>query len=224
MAKNMLILTLHLIQSALSQKVEPKPVGDYRDRCQCATARLRSDVAGLPSRTGLPMSRPCRRASALLAKSAFSASQPRRRDALDAVIGILTRPVPPAIMPGTRKVHSTDEVLRRLASFRRVRVGYKPYAKGQLDASVRGTVSSRPPLQGWQQRRSRGVSARVHAQTLSERQNLRVPLGSPRLMGAVSPETQTTKWPDGTSSHPVAGSLRNIPQQPGAAQVAVHPH
>jgi len=224
MAKDMLILTLHLIQSALSQKVEPKPVGDYRDRSQCVTARLRSDVAGLPSRTGLPMSRPCRRASALLAKSVFSASQPRRRDALDAVIGILTRPVLPAIMPGTRKVHSTDEVLRRLASVRRVMVGYKPYAKGQPHASVRGTVSSRPPLQGWQQRRSRGAIPRQSGGSLSERQNLRVPLGSLWLMGVVSPETQTTKWPDGTSSHPVDGLLRNIPQQLDVAQVAVHPH
>lgn len=222
MAKNMLILTLHLIQSALSQKVEPKPAGDCRDRSQCATAMLRSDVAGLPSRTGLPLSRPCRRASALLAKSVFSASPSRRRDAVDAVSGVLTRPVPPAIMPGTRKVHSTDEVLRRLASLRRVMAGYKPYAKGWLYASVRGTVSSRPSLQGWQQRRSRGATA-PGVRKLSERQNLRVPLGSPRSMGAVSPRTQTTKWLDGTSSHPVDGSLRNIPQQPGAARVAVHP-
>lgn len=224
MAKNMLILTLHLIQSALSQKAEPKPAGDCRDRSQCAVKRRRSDVAGLPSRTGLPMSRPCKRAPALLAKFVFSASFPRRRDAADAVSGVLTRPVLPAIMPGTRKVHSTDEVLRRLASFRRVMAGYKPYAKGRLYASVRGTVSSRPPLQGWQQRRSRRASARFPAQTLSERQNLRVPLGSPRFMGAVSPKTQTTKWLDGTSSRPVDGSLRNVPQQQGAARVAVHPH
>lgn len=224
MAKNMLILTLHLIQSALSQKVEPKPAGDCRDRSQCATVRSRSDVAGLPSRTGLPMSRPYRRASALLAKSVLSASQPRRRDAADAVSGVLIRPVPPAIMPGTRKVHSTDEVLRRLVSWRRVMADYKPDAKGPLYASVRGTASSRPPLQGWQQRRSRGATARLGVQKLSERQNLRVPLGSGWFTGAVSPETQTTKWLDRTSSCPVDGSLRNIPQQPAAARVAVHPH
>ena len=223
MAKNMLILTLHLIQSALSQKVEPKPAGDCRDRSQCVAERRRSDVAGLPSRTGLPMSRPCRRASALLAKSVFSASPPRRRDAAHAVSGVLTRPVLPAIMPGTRKVHSTDEVPRRLAAVRRVTAGYKPDAKGRQNAPVRGTVSSRPPLRGWQQRRSRGARARVGVPQLSERQNLRVPLGSPRLMGAVSPETQTTKWLEGTFSPPVDGSLSNIPQQPAAAQGAVHP-
>jgi hypothetical protein len=224
MAKNMLILTLHLIQSALSQKVEPKPAGDCRDRSQCATARLRSDVAGLPSRTGLPMSRPYRRASALLAKSVLSASPPRRRDAADAVSGVLIRPVPPAIMPSTRKVHSTDEVLRRLTSLGWVMADYKPDAKGQLYASVRETASSRLPLQGWQQRRSRGAVSRVGAPKLSERQNLRVPLGSGWYMGAVSPDTQTTKWLDGTSSCPVDGTLSNIPQQPATARVAVHPH
>ena len=223
MAKNMLILTLHLIQSALSQKVEPKPAGDCRDRSQCVAVRRRSDVAGLPSRTGLPLSRKYRRASALLAKSVFSASL-RGRDAAHAVSGVLIRPVPPAIMPSTRNVHSTDEVLRRLASCRRVRADYKPDAKGRLDAPVKGTLSSRPLLQGWQQRRSRRAWSPLGAPKLSERQNLRVPLGSPWFMGAVSPETQTTKWPDGTSSHPVDGSLRNVPQQPAAAQVAVHPH
>jgi len=223
MAINLQNLTLRLIESALSQKVEAKPAGNCRERSQGGPVMTRPDVAGLPSGTGLPLGRDRGRASALLAKSVFSASVVRSRRATQAVTGIRTLPVRPAIMSRTRKVHLTDEVLRRPASPRRVTAGYKPDAKGQPHASVRGTVSSRPPLQGWQQRRSRSGSVRFDGPTRSERQNLRVLPGSPGHMGPVSPTSPATQWPEGTSFPQRVGRLRNIPQQPGAAPAAVHP-
>ena len=53
MATELLILPLHLIQSALSQKVEAKPEVSYlRERSQGRAARRGLEVACLPSKTG----------------------------------------------------------------------------------------------------------------------------------------------------------------------------
>lgn len=219
----MLYLTLRLTPSVRGQKVEVKPVGNYRGRSQDGAVMGRSDVADLPSGAGLPLGRDSGRASALLAKSVFSASTQRSLGATHAVSGVLTLPVRHAVMPRTRKVHSTDEVLRCLNSWSWVTAGYKPNAKCPPHAPVTGTVSPRPRLRGWQQRRSRDTPIPSNGKASLERQNLRVPLGSPRYMGPVSPAAQAAKWPDGTSSHQAVGSLRNTPQRAGVAPAAVHP-
>ena len=181
------------------------------------------DVAGLPSGTGLHLGRDSGRASALLAKSVFSASSMRSPGAVNTVSDALTLPVQHVVMPRTRKIHSTDEVLRCPCFTDRVKADYKPYAKCRLYAPVAGTAFPRPRLQGWQQSRSRVALIPFQGMGPLERQNLRVPLRSPHLMGLVSPAAQATKWPEGTSSLQPACSLRNIPQQAGAAIVAVHP-
>jgi hypothetical protein len=178
------------------------------------------EVADLPRQTGLPLSWEYGRASALLAKSVFSASA-KSRDAIHAVTGVLKIPVRPAIMPVTRNVHSTDEVLRCPTPSGWVNAGYKPYAKGRRHASVRGTDSPRPPIQGCQQRQSRGAAAELARWACSERQNLRVPWVPDRFMGPVSLTIAATKWPDGTSSRQPVGLLSNSPQQPVPAPMAV---
>lgn len=195
----------------------------HRERCQGGAVMHRPQVAGLPSTTGLPLGRDCGRASALLAKSVFSTSSQRSPDAAHAVSGNLTLPVRHVVMPCTRKIRSTDEVLRCLSLSSWVTADYKPYVKCRHHAPVTGTGSLRPRLQGWQQSRSRGLSSGLIRWTSLERQNLRVPTGSPRGMGQVSPAANAAKWLGGTSSHQPAGLLRNTPQQPGAAQAAVHP-
>jgi len=213
-AKNMQFQTLRPAQSVLSRKVGAKPADSRRERSQDGPVMVRGDVAGLPSRTGLPLGRKdCGRASTLRAKSGFSASTGRSQGAAYAVNGVITLPVPQVIMLYTRKVHSTDEVLRCPTHRGRETAGYKPYAKGQHHAPVAGTVSPRPRLRGWQQSRSRGASSRITGRACFERQNLRVPFGSGQFMGKVSWAIQATKWPGGTSSRQPAPVLRNIPQQ-----------
>lgn len=214
MANILPILTLRLIRSALNQKEEVKPAGNRRERSQGWAVMPSHDVASLPSGTGLPLGQVRGRASPFLAKSVFSASKQRSLNALHAAYRRLTALVLHAIMSSTRKVHSTDEVLRRPTPPGRATADYKPYAKGQHHAPVAGTGSPRPRLQGYQQRRSRGAPTRFGGKACSERQNLRVPLGSAWFMGLVSLEDKAAKWPEGTFSPQSAGSLRNNPQQP----------
>lgn len=158
MAKILLIFILRLIQSALSQKAETEPAGNRRGCSQGGSVMGRRDVASLPSRSGLHLGRVRGRASPFRAKSVFSASSRRILNATYAVTGVSTAPVLRVIMSSTRKAHLTDEVLRRPVPSGRVIVGYKPNAKGQHHALVTGTDSSRPRLQGWQQRRSRSFT------------------------------------------------------------------
>lgn len=225
MVWNILQLKLRLPRSVSGQEVEAKPAGNCRGRnSQRGPAMDRDDVAGLPSGIGWPMGRGHGRASALLAKSVFSASLERRRGAIKTVTGTPTDPVRHVIMYRIRKVHSTDEVLRRLTSPRWVTADYKPDAKCQLYAPVTGTESPRPRLRGWQQSWSRSVWDRSGGPIGCERQNLRVPTGSVRFMGPVSLAGEAAKWPEGTSSPQPANRLRTSPQQPQTAQTAVHPH
>ena len=208
MARDLLFLHLHLIQSALGQKAETKP--SNRECCQGPTVMSGIGVACLPGWMGWRLGKGCGRASALRAKSVFSASAKRSRDAVHAVSGEPMILVQHAITLGTELVHLTDEVLRHIGPGGRLSVRYKPDAKGGRDVSGAGRGSPPLRLRGWQQRRSRGPRAKALG---SERQNLRVPSGPGKIMGSVSPVIKATSWPGGTSSCRMAGLLSNNPQQ-----------
>jgi hypothetical protein len=225
MATELLILPLHLIQSALGQKVEAKPRVSYsRERSQDRVARRGREVACLPGTMGSHLGRSCGRETPSLSKSVLSASFVTGRAAVYAVSGALMTPVLPAITSRTRNVPLTDEVPRRpLPSWSGVSLAYKSDTKGPADAPVTGRASPQPRLEGSRQRQSRGARpGRFSGQALcSERQNLRVPCGPLRFMGPVSPAIAATKWPGGTSSCQLVGLLRNSPQQPEPGHAAV---
>jgi hypothetical protein len=228
MATELLILPLHLIQSALGQKVEAKPRVSYpRERSQGRVARRGREVACLPGVMGSHLGRSRGRETPSLSKSVLSASFVTGRAAVHAVSGALMTPVLPAITSRTRNVPLTDEVPRRPLAFgSRVSRAYKSDTKGPAHAPVTGRVSPQPRLQGCRQRQSRGARSRRGSSSsggsgCSERQNLRVPCGPLRFMGPVSPAIAATQWPDGTSSCQLAGSLRNSPQQPEPGHAAV---
>ncbi len=221
MASNMLYLAIHLIQSALGQKVETKPKGNLRERSQGRPAMDGHEVAGLPSGAGSRLGRNLERASPFRAKFDQSAFLRTGRDVAHAVSDAPMAPVFHAITSRLRNVPPTDEVPRRLGPPGRATVSYKPDAKGTPQAPVTGRVSPQPRLQGCQQRQSRGAWLRQSEAPCSERQNLRVPSGSVRSMGPVSPAIKATQWPDRTSSCQLAGSLSNSPQQPNRIRPAV---
>jgi len=218
MARVLLYLHLHLIQSALGHKAETKP--SDRECSQSLAAMSGVGVACLPGGMGWRVGKVSGRASALRAKSVFSASAKRSRGAVHAVSGVPRGHVQHAITFGTGFVRLTDEVLRHTGPGGRLSVRYKPDAKGGCHVSVAGRVSPQLRLRGWQQRRSRGPRAIARG---SERQNLRVPSGLERFMGPVSPAIKATQWPGGTSSCRIAGSLSNSPQQPLPEHLAVGP-
>jgi hypothetical protein len=224
MANELLILPLHLTQSALGQKVEAKPGSCWpRESSQGCAVMRGLEVASLPSWMGSPLSRSHKRATPSLAKFVQSAQMQTVRAAARMVAdgSLLMASVLHAITSDKWNAHLTDEVPQcPWLPADKVSLVYKSDTKGPTDALATRTGSPWPRPWGCRQRQSRGP----HGCGDFERQNLRVPLGSLWLMGVVSPETQTTKWPDGTSSHPVDGLLRNIPQQLDVAQVAVHPH
>jgi hypothetical protein len=221
MANHLLYIPLHLIQSELSQKEEAKPEEQSSwESSQGGTAMPRHEVASLPSLMGSPLGRCGGRASPFRAKSA-SLPCSRIRRAAQSVSGALTPPARPAITSDPRNTHPTDEVPRRLDPPDRVPGSYKSDTKGFRHASVMGTVSSRPHLQGQQQRRSRGRSGRVGGQACSERQNLNVFAGGAGFMDSVSSAVAATQWPGQTSSGQPAATLRNRSQQPGSRRRTV---
>src|SRR6266487_5368818 len=224
MAIELLILPLRLIQSALSQKAEAKPVNPFhRERSQGGPEMDRLEVACLPSNLGSPLGRSRGRETPSLSKSVLSASFETGRAAAYAVSGVLMAPVLHAITSCTRYVHPTDEVPRRPWPFGvGVKLAYKSDTKGPAHAPVTGRGSPPPRLQGCRQRESRGAWSLLGEDSLcSERQNLRVPCGPFWFMGQVSPAVKATKWPDRTSSCHPAGLLRNRPQQPESGHAAV---
>jgi len=226
MAKDLLYLHLHLIQSALGQKVEAKPWGPYsRERSQGRAVMSGHEVASLPGEMGLPLGQGRERASHTGAKFDLSAYKKTGRDAAHAVSGALAAFVGPAITSRTGFVRFTDEVPRRLVLQGPVNPGYKSDTKGPGYASETGTAFPRPRLKGCQQRQSRGrrLGRPSDPGAGSERQNLRVPLGPVRSTRPVSPATAATTWRDGTSSRQLAGPLSNSPLQPNAGQVAIRP-
>jgi hypothetical protein len=219
---DMLYLRVRLIQSALGQKVEVKPVGlCHRERSQGRAAMCGHEVACLPGEMGLPLGQSHERASLFRAKFVLSASFSTGRDAADAVSGAPMALVLHATTSCTQYVRFTDEVPRRPLLGGWVSLGYKSYTKGLGYASETGKASSQPRLKGCQQRQSRGARGQFAGNACSERQNLRVPSGSLRFMGPVSPAIVATNWRDGTSSCQLAEMLSNSPQQPGPGQTAV---
>ena len=221
MANELLILPLHLIQSALGQKEEAKPVSrSHRERSQGRAVMRGLEVACLSIQTGSPMGRSRGRASPFLAKSVRSGHfQTGRATASTVADGsALTPPVRHAITSDQRNTHPTDEVPRCPWPLRvKVSPVYKSNTKGLADAPATGTGSSRPRLWGCRQRQSRGPRQCGDF----ERQNLRVPSGPLRSTGQVSPMPAATKWPDGTSSCQRVDWLRNRLIQPGRARSAV---
>jgi hypothetical protein len=222
LAMDKLYLHFRLIQSALGQKAEAKPMGlPHRERSQSRAAMRGYEVACLPGELGPHLGQSHERASPFLAKFVLSAFSATGRDAAHAVSGAPMARVSPATTPRTQYVRFTDEVPRRLAPQGRVSPGYKSDTKGWGYASEAGTAFPRPRLKGCQQRQSRGASVRLTAHLCSERQNLGVLPGSIRFMGPVSPAIAATKWPGQTSSGQSVGLLSNSPQQPETRRVAV---
>ena len=217
-----LYLHLRLIQSALGQKAEAKPVDTlHRERSQSRAAMGGYEVASFPGEMGLPLGQSPERASPFLAKFVLSASFATGRDAAHAVSGAPRALVSPAATSRAQHVRFTDEVPRRPVHSGRVSLGHKSHTKGWGDASETGTAFPRPRLKGCQQRQSRGSRLRFAANACSERQNLRVPPGPLRVMEPVSPANAATKWRGGTSSRQLAGLLSNSSQYPQPGQTAV---
>jgi hypothetical protein len=222
LAMDVLYLHLRLIQSALGQKAEAKPMGLPHRECSQGRAAMRGrEVACLPGGMGPPLGQSQERASPFLAKFDRSASFATGRAVAYAVSDGLLALVLPAVTSRTWFVRSTDEVPRRLILQGWVSLGYKSHTKGRGHASETGTAFPRPRPKGCQQRQSRGARRWLAKGACSERQNLRVPLGSLRVMGPVSPANAATKWREGTSSLQLAGLLSNSPQQPEPGRVAV---
>jgi hypothetical protein len=218
---DLLYLHLRLIQSALDQKAEAEPVGNHRGRSQDRAVIRGHEVASFPSEMGPPMGQRYERASPFLAKFVLSASFTTGRATAHAVSGASIPLVQPATTSRTQYVRFTDEVPRRPVLRGRVSPSYKSHTKSLGDAPETGTAFPRPCLKGCQQRQSRGACVQSAERTYSERQNLRVPLGSLRDMGPVSLTIAATTWRDGTSSCQSVSSLSNSPQQPETGQAAV---
>ena len=217
---DMLYLHLHLIQSALGQKVEAEPGGNPRERSQGRPVMGGLEVASFPGETRTPMGQSIKRATPSLAEFDLSASFTTGRDGAHAVSAAPTPLALPASTPRAQHVRFTDEVPRRPV-FGQVTLGYKSYTKSQAHASETGTALSRPRLKGCQQRQSRSVAGPLLGPLRSERQNLRVSPGPFRSMGLVSPALNATKWRGRTSSGQRVGSLSNSPLQPELGRVTV---
>ena len=218
LAKDMLLLHLPLIQSALGQKVEAKLVGlPHQERSQRWAAMLNGEVACPPGSTGLLLgwSRSNERVSPLRMKFALPTSLASWVVA-DADGEVPTAPVLQVIMSGIVHVPLTDEVPRRPVPRGRVSLGYKSHTKGLGHASEAGRVSPQPRLKGCQQRQSRGLCGWFTGRACSERQNLRVLRRSRWSMRSVSATLAATKWPAWTSSGKPVAPLRNGPLQPTA--------
>ena len=194
-----------LIQSVLNQNTEAEPWVNSRERCQCVSVMRRSEEASFRGLVGLRLGRVGGRASAHWAKSVFFASFERIPAVAYTVSGWRSDLVHRAITQGTWLDHITDEVPRCLPPPAGVTNGYKQHVKGRRYASVAGTVSYRPRLQGWQQRRSSGVLFGGRHERQNRKQTVRAP-----VTRTVSRAIEATKWPAGTSFRQTALMLRNI--------------
>lgn len=218
MATDLLYLHLHLIQSALGQKAETKP--STRECSQCPAVMSAIGVASLPGREGSRLGKAFGRASALRAKSVFSASAKRSRGAGQAVNGVPIVLVHRAVRSGTGFVCLTDEVLRHTGPGGRLAPAISPMRKAGVTCRWREGFL---PSSALEDGSSAGVEAQERKFVGSERQNLRVPSGSGKFMGPVSPAIKATQWPGGTSSCLMAGLLSNSPQQLLWEHLAVGP-
>jgi hypothetical protein len=207
MAYPMLYLPLHLIQSALGQKVEAKPRGlSPWERRQGRSVMICREEASLPGRMGSRFSRVGGRASPLRAKSVSLSAQKGVLDAAHAVGCAQTGAMLHAITYDTRFVPSTDEVPQRRAAPRPVTASYKKNSKGEPHALVPGTRSHWPRFQGCQQIQSSPAPSR------DERCNRYQFLRPVFDTGKVSSTAPATKWPARTSSWKPVSMLRNVPQ------------
>jgi hypothetical protein len=197
------------IQSVLKQNTEAKLWGNPGEWSQCVSAMGRSEEASFRGQAGWRLGRVRGRASPRWAKSVVSASKRRLPVIVCADSDGQIDQVGYASTSGTWLDHITGEVPRCLPPPAGVKNGYKYAMKGQPDASVAGTVSYRPRLQGCQQRQSTSVWRK-------ERQNRKQPVQAP-VTRIVSQATPAAKWPAGTSSRQLASTLRNIPTGTAAA-------
>ncbi len=188
MANHMLYLHFRLIRSAPGQKAEAKSIPAYWDgeRRQGRAAMRGREMACLPGDAGLPLGQRLERATPYLAKFGLSAFFKTGRSGAYAVSVASKSLVSHAIMPHIWNAHLTDEVPRCPGRKVQVKAGYKPHAKGWLNAPVAGTFSPRPRFQGCQQRQSRHGS-----KSLAQRQNHRVSWPSGGFMELVSPLVQS---------------------------------
>jgi hypothetical protein len=192
------------IQSVLNQNTEAELWGNPEERSQCGSVMSCSEEASFPGRVGWRLGSP------QWAKSVVSASTRRLPASVCADSGGQIDQVKHVFTPGAWLEHITGEVPRCLPPPAGVKAGYKRVSKGQSDASVAGTVSYRPRLQGCQQRQSSSALR-------NERQNRKQSVQAPATR-IVSWTTQATKWPVGTSSRQLALTLRNIPTETAAAK------
>ena len=195
-----------LVQSVLNRNTEAEPWGNPGERSQCGPVMDRSEEASFRGLVGLRLGQTVGRASPQWAKSVDSASLRSLPAAASTDSGWRSDLVSHAITQGTWLDHITDEVPRCLPPSAGVSKGYKQHAKGPRYASVTGTASYRPRLEGWQQSRS----SCSHRKGSNERQNRKQSVCAPATR-IVSQATKATKWPAGTSFRKLAVMLRNIP-------------
>jgi hypothetical protein len=150
---NIAIMINPLVQSVLDQKAEAKPRSSG-ERSQCGPVMDRSEEASFRCLMGLRLGRNEGRASPQWAKSGVSPSKRRLHVTANTVSEGRIALVSHAITQGAWLDHITDEVPRCLLPNAGVSKGYKQHVKGLRYASVAGTASYRPRLQGWQQSRS----------------------------------------------------------------------
>ena len=199
--------SFHLSQSVLARKVEAKLRRQIpRERSQGRPARACREEAGLAGPMGSRLSRVGGRASPFRAKSVALSAQKELLATAGAVGWGQTGAMFHALTLDRRFVHFTDEVPRRQAVGRLVTARYKKNSKGKPDASVPGTRSHWPRLQGCQQIQS--SPATVRDERCNRYQSVRQGSG----MEKVSLAAAATKWPDGTSSRQPAVPLRNVSQ------------
>jgi hypothetical protein len=202
-----------LVQSVLNQNTEAKLWAHPGERSQCGPAMGRSEEARFRGLVGWQLGWIGGRASPHWAKSAVSASFRRLPAAARTGSGRQSDLVTLAITQGTWLDHITDEVPRCLPPPAGVSNGYKQHVKGLRHASATGTVSYRPRPQGWQQRRSSDLVARLSHERQNRKQTVQAP-----VTRIVSQALKATKWPAGTSFRKPASTLRNIPTGTVAAQ------
>jgi len=144
MAYPVLYLPLHLIQSALGQKVEAKPRGQtFRERRQGRSARICREVACLPGRAGSRISRAVGRASPLRAKSVSLSAQKGVLAVAYAVSCVQIGAVLHAITSDVRLVHSTDLYRRAIRKTRKASPTRRCREQGLIGPGFRDVSKSR---------------------------------------------------------------------------------
>lgn len=210
---NIAIMINPLVQSVLNQNTGAELWGNPGERSQCGPVMDRSEEASFRRLVGLHLGQTEGRASPHWAKSAGSASFRSLPVIAHTVSGGRSDYlVSHAITQDTWFDHITDEVPRCLPPPAGVSKGYKQHVKGLRHASVTGTASYRPRLEGWQQSRS----SCSHRKGGNERQNRKQSVNAP-VTRIVSQAIEATKWPTGTSFRKLADLLRNIPTGADAA-------